>query len=202
MCYLLGINSLKKRNYKKIIEKFLKLEPHNNLKNDGFGIAIINNEDLIIEKDFNPYLCENINLNFNLKNGIIHYREACVGNVSIENNHPFFRLLKNNKLFIFAHNGNVTNFINSDNVDLSVYQPDGQTDSEISMCHFLNKLNVFDNFFDCFYSHCVEMSRYGTYNVIAYYDSKMFVFNSVENHLQLKLFKKSNEVIVSNDCFF
>ena len=28
-----------------------------------------------------------------------------------------------------------------------------------------------------------------------------FCFNSVENHLQLKLFKK-NEVIVSNDCFF
>ena len=32
MCYLLGINSLKKEIIKKLLKNFLKLEPHNNLK--------------------------------------------------------------------------------------------------------------------------------------------------------------------------
>jgi glutamine amidotransferase len=70
------------------------------------------------------------------KNVISHIRKATQGTVRLENCHPFMRELWG-RHWIFAHNGDLIGF----NPYLSgVYQPVGDTDSELAFCALMQGL--------------------------------------------------------------
>jgi len=70
------------------------------------------------------------------KNVISHIRKATQGTVRLENCHPFMRELWG-RHWIFAHNGDLKEF----NPFLSgVYQPVGDTDSELAFCTLMQGL--------------------------------------------------------------
>jgi len=69
-------------------------------------------------------------------NVIAHIRKATQGAVGLENTHPFMRELWG-RYWIFAHNGNLTDF--APDLDGS-FLPVGQTDSERAFCYLLQTL--------------------------------------------------------------
>ncbi len=70
------------------------------------------------------------------KNVVSHIRKATQGVVSLENTHPFMRELWG-QYWIFAHNGNITEF----NPELlGSFQPVGGTDSEKVFCYIMQEL--------------------------------------------------------------
>ncbi|MEE3717952.1 class II glutamine amidotransferase, partial [Tumidithrix elongata RA019] len=66
---------------------------------------------------------------------IAHIRKATHGSVTLENCHPFQRELWGRN-WVFAHNGELKDFV-PDN--LEIYQPVGNTDSEIAFCYILER---------------------------------------------------------------
>jgi predicted glutamine amidotransferase len=70
------------------------------------------------------------------RNVIAHIRKATQGAVALENTHPFQRELWG-RYWIFAHNGNLTDFLPP--LDGS-FTPVGQTDSERAFCWLLQNL--------------------------------------------------------------
>jgi predicted glutamine amidotransferase len=70
------------------------------------------------------------------ENVIAHIRKATQGAVALENTHPFQRELWG-RYWIFAHNGNLTDFLPP--LDGS-FTPVGQTDSERAFCWLLQNL--------------------------------------------------------------
>jgi glutamine amidotransferase len=70
------------------------------------------------------------------RNVIAHIRKATQGVVSLENCHPFQRELWG-RYWIFAHNGDLKDF---DPGPLDVYQPVGNTDSELAFCAIMTRL--------------------------------------------------------------
>jgi len=69
-------------------------------------------------------------------NVIAHIRKATVGRVCLENTHPFIRELWGH-YWIFAHNGDLKNFIPPSTTD---FCPVGETDSEKAFCLLLQQL--------------------------------------------------------------
>ncbi|SUC39563.1 putative glutamine amidotransferase [Pasteurella canis] len=71
-------------------------------------------------------------------NVIAHIRKATQGEVNIENTHPFIRELWGQN-WVFAHNGNLTTKFDLNN---SLYQPIGSTDSEAAFCYMVSELKT------------------------------------------------------------
>ena len=207
MCYLFGISYNKNVDETKLINEFLSLPPHSGKSNNGYGVAFIDKykKPKIIKKTL-PY-SQNIDFK-SVKTFIGHYREASVGSIHISNNHPFAKKI-NNKNIVFAHNGNVQTFTDQCKINTNIkFQAQGSTDSEISLCYFLNHLNSTiedDNeFFAKLYEHCIEMVKHGTYNIMLSYQEKLFIFNSSNNQLRIKYIKNDFGYIFSTEhvgCF-
>jgi len=69
-------------------------------------------------------------------NGIAHIRKATVGEVALENTHPFLREMWG-KYWLFAHNGSLKDFSPA---TLRRFLPVGVTDSECAFCLILDTL--------------------------------------------------------------
>ena len=76
-------------------------------------------------------------------NVIAHIRKATVGQICLENTHPFIRELWG-RYWIFAHNGDLPNFTPAPTKD---FYPVGETDSEKAFCYLLQQLK------DCHPTH-------------------------------------------------
>ncbi len=71
------------------------------------------------------------------KNVIAHIRKATVGQIELQNTHPFVREM-NGQYWLFAHNGDLRPF----SYAKGQYTPVGDTDSEQAFCHLLNRLQA------------------------------------------------------------
>ena len=71
------------------------------------------------------------------KTFIAHVRLNSTAPPAHMNTHPFGREL-NGVNFVFAHNGNLTNY--HEDFDTLNFKPVGKTDSEAAFCHLLNKI--------------------------------------------------------------
>ncbi len=67
---------------------------------------------------------------------IAHIRKATVGQVALENCHPFTRELWG-RYWVFAHNGNLVDFVPRLH---GSFRPVGQTDSEYAFCWLMQEL--------------------------------------------------------------
>jgi len=123
---------------------FLPLIPDNYNK-DGWGIAyFVEREGLLIKE------CQNAQKSHLLRaildrvelqshQAILHVRRATKGRVTLANTHPFIRELWGMP-WAFAHHGEVRDTTHWAPPDPRVFQPVGETDTEILFCWLLNAL--------------------------------------------------------------
>ena len=103
-------------------------------------------------------------------NVIAHIRKATRGPVGLENTHPFLRELWG-RYWIFAHNGNLADFVPAAN---GRYRPVGSTDSEAAFCHILERLaNRFPDgeppaaqLYQALRELAIEIGRHGEFNFL------------------------------------
>ncbi|MGA8261910.1 MAG: class II glutamine amidotransferase [Arenicellales bacterium] len=108
---------------------------------DGWGIAFYEGRGCRTFHDPTPSVDSEIARlvrNYPIRSHIVvsHIREGNIGEVCLQNTHPFQRELWG-QVWTFAHNGQVEHFAD---LPLSSYQPVGTTDSERIFCWLLGEI--------------------------------------------------------------
>lgn len=116
---------------------------------------------------------------------ISHIRQANVGQVSLENTHPFSRELWG-YVWTFAHNGQ----LNKEIFDwpLEYYQPVGSTDSEFAFCWIMDQLRkafqskpedpiVLSRFI---HQCCEQLREQGVFNMLLGDSDLLFAYNTTK----------------------
>ncbi len=141
MCELLGMSANVPTDicfsFAGLMERGGRTGPHN----DGWGIAFYEGKAVQEFRDSKPsYRSEIAYLirSYPIKSCITisHIRQANVGDVCLENTHPFVRELWGRQ-WVFAHNGQLKDL---DKLELGVEQPIGTTDSEWAFCWLLHQV--------------------------------------------------------------
>ncbi|RLV58648.1 class II glutamine amidotransferase [Parashewanella curva] len=159
---------------------------------DGWGIAFYEGKGNRIFKDVKPSCDSHIAgliKSYPIKSVsvISHIRQANRGEVSLENTHPFNRVLWG-KNWTYAHNGQLTGY--EDQLNPQYFIPVGETDSELAFCWIMEK--VTERFgdkepedlipvFNYIAELANELRRFGVFNMILT-DGK-FLMAYCSNHL-------------------
>lgn len=141
MCQLLGMNCNTPTDICFSFTGFQARGGLTDIHQDGWGIAFFEGKGVRQFLDPEPSAHSKIaelvkSYPIKSKNVVAHIRKATQGVVALENTHPFVRELWGH-YWIFAHNGNITNF------DLELdgtFVPVGCTDSEKVFCWFMQEL--------------------------------------------------------------
>ncbi|CCO49432.1 glutamine amidotransferase class-II [Vibrio nigripulchritudo SOn1] len=157
---------------------------------DGWGITFYEGKGFRTFKDPKPSCRSKIaelvqNYPIKSKAVISHIRQANRGGVNLENTHPFTRELWG-RYWTFAHNGQLTGY---DGLHSGSTRPVGETDSELSFCWLLNRLQerypeppqdmvgVFRYIAEC----CDELRELGVFNMLL--SDGEYVMTYCTNHL-------------------
>lgn len=140
MCEILGISSEEKyyaNEYLKIFYSHSNKHPH------GWGLACINKNKALIEKESleaskSNYLKERLSQPVSAKIILAHIRFATIGNVEYKNCHPFSGKDNTGRQWTLIHNGTIFDYppLNS-----YLSAQSGDTDSERIFLYLLDKLN-------------------------------------------------------------
>ena len=141
MCQLLGMNCNTPTDIQFSFEGFAKRGGQTDEHADGWGIAFFEGASARCFIDHKPAsdspVAELIkNYPIRSYNVISHIRKATVGEIQLQNCHPFIRELWG-QAWVFAHNGDLKNFNPQLNGD---FLPIGETDSEQAFCLLLQTL--------------------------------------------------------------
>ncbi|CCN48386.1 glutamine amidotransferase class-II [Vibrio nigripulchritudo MADA3029] len=157
---------------------------------DGWGITFYEGKGFRTFKDPKPSCRSKIaelvqNYPIKSKAVISHIRQANRGGVNLENTHPFTRELWGH-YWTFAHNGQLSGY---EGLHSGSTRPVGQTDSELSFCWLLNRLQeryseppqdmvgVFRYIAEC----CDELRELGVFNMLL--SDGEYVMTYCTNHL-------------------
>lgn len=157
---------------------------------DGWGITFYEGKGFRTFKDPKPSCRSKIaelvqNYPIKSKAVISHIRQANRGGVNLENTHPFTRELWG-RYWTFAHNGQLSGY---DGLHSGSTRPVGETDSELSFCWLLNRLQerypeppqdmvgVFRYIAEC----CDELRELGVFNMLL--SDGEYVMTYCTNHL-------------------
>ncbi|CCN84964.1 glutamine amidotransferase class-II [Vibrio nigripulchritudo SFn27] len=157
---------------------------------DGWGITFYEGKGFRTFKDPKPSCRSKIaelvqNYPIKSKAVISHIRQANRGGVNLENTHPFTRELWG-RYWTFAHNGQLSGY---EGLHSGSTRPVGQTDSELSFCWLLNRLQerypeppqdmvgVFRYIAEC----CDELRELGVFNMLL--SDGEYVMTYCTNHL-------------------
>ena len=141
MCQLLGMNCNVPTDICFSFEGFSQRGGKTDEHGDGWGISFFEGKGCRTFMDINPSadsVVSNLVKRYPIKslNVIAHIRKASVGEIKLENTHPFVRELWG-EYWVFAHNGDLINFYPK----LSgCYLPVGDTDSELAFCAIMETL--------------------------------------------------------------
>ena len=141
MCQLLGMNCATPTDVTFSFTGFAARGGGTDHHADGFGIAFFEDKACRLMIDNQPAASSPIadlikSYPIKSKNVIAHIRKATQGVVRLENCHPFIRELWG-RHWIFAHNGDLAAY---DPFLSGVYQPVGDTDSEVAFCAIMQGL--------------------------------------------------------------
>ena len=141
MCQLLGMNCATPTDVTFSFTGFAARGGGTDHHADGFGIAFFEDKACRLMIDNQPAATSPIadlikRYPIKSKNVIAHIRKATQGTVRLENCHPFIRELWG-RHWIFAHNGDLAAY---DPFLSGVYQPVGDTDSEVAFCSLVQGL--------------------------------------------------------------
>jgi glutamine amidotransferase len=175
MCQLLGMNCNTPTDICFSFEGFRTRGGLTDVHKDGWGIAFFEGPGCRVFLDVEPSAQSAVaelvhNYPIRSKNVIAHIRKATQGRVALENTHPFQRELWG-RYWIFAHNGNLTDFAPSSD---GSYLPVGDTDSELAFCHLLQSLRSRfphgmpprDDLFAALADLAADVSRHGELNFL------------------------------------
>jgi predicted glutamine amidotransferase len=175
MCQLLGMNCNTPTDICFSFEGFRTRGGVTDVHRDGWGIAFFEGPGCRVFLDVEPSAQSAVaelvhGYPIRSKNVIAHIRKATQGRVALENTHPFQRELWG-RYWIFAHNGNLTDFTPAPD---GSYTPVGDTDSERAFCHILQSLRSRfpvgmpqrDDLFAALVELAGEISRHGELNFL------------------------------------
>ncbi|PIE25494.1 MAG: class II glutamine amidotransferase [Neptuniibacter caesariensis] len=153
---------------------------------DGWGIAFYEGKGARCFHDPNPSVdskIANLIKSHPIKSHIVisHIRQANVGNICLENTHPFQRELWG-YTWTFAHNGQLDKALFEKG--LGSYQPVGTTDSEYAFCWLLGKIRErfpqrpddFDELSDFIHGCCEQLRELGVFNMLLTESTHLFAF--------------------------
>lgn len=166
------------------VERGGKTGPHR----DGFGICFYEGRGVREFRDHRPS-CDSDIASFLQKfpikstNVISHIRQANVGQISLENTHPFQREL-GGRTWVFAHNGQMDPAAIP---EPSYYKPVGSTDSEKLFCWIMSELRE-GQYQDApmkmqaslLEDLCEQIHREGVCNILLSDGDSLFVFCSTK----------------------
>ncbi len=144
MCQLLGMNCNVPTDIVFSFTGFHRRGGHTDQHADGWGIAFYEGCGCRLFLDTKPaaespvativktYPIRSLNV-------IAHIRKATVGNIALENTHPFVREMWG-RYWTFAHNGTLHDFTPDYGDAKPRFMPVGDTDSELAFCFMLEML--------------------------------------------------------------
>ena len=141
MCQLLGLNRKNPTDATFSFSGFTQRAGITDHHADGWGIAFFEGKGLRLFIDHesaaqSPMAAFLQSYPLKSRNIIAHVRKATVGEVALENAHPFVRELWG-RHWVFAHNGDLKNYHPKLH---SHFQPVGSTDSERAFCWLMQEL--------------------------------------------------------------
>ncbi|PUA29607.1 MAG: hypothetical protein B0W54_03255 [Cellvibrio sp. 79] len=175
MCQLLGMSCKQPASIGFSFEGFRARGGLTDEHKDGWGIAYYRDQQAQVILDESPaaesHLAEAIQKNgLKSKTIIAHIRKATVGEVKLNNCHPFQRNLWGSD-WLFCHNGDLKGF----NPFLDdEFHPEGDTDSEQAFCYLLQQLkchvpggiNDTTSLFQWLNHFSETIAAFGTFNII------------------------------------
>ena len=141
MCQLLGLNCATPTDANFSFTGFRERGGNTDHHADGWGIAFFEGKGLRLFIDHesaaqSPMAAFLQSYPLKSRNIIAHVRKATVGEVALENAHPFVRELWG-RHWVFAHTGDLKNYPPKLH---SHFQPVGSTDSERAFCWLMQEL--------------------------------------------------------------
>jgi glutamine amidotransferase len=142
MCELLGMSANTPTDlcfsFTGLTQRGGKTGPHR----DGWGVAFYEGKGVRSFHESSPSAESEIagmvqNHPIKSKTALCHIRQANVGKVCLANTHPFMRELWGCN-WVFAHNGQINNFVPSASMYDPIYESIGDTDSEKIFCDLMN----------------------------------------------------------------
>jgi predicted glutamine amidotransferase len=148
MCQLLGMNSYLPASLNVSFTGFTRRGGETDHHSDGWGVTFFESNSATPGRGVRHFVDKTSAIHspiahmlksYPIKshNVVAHVRKATVGDVSLENCHPFVRELWG-RYWVFAHNGDLKNF--EPHLHGS-FHPVGTTDSERAFCWLLQELN-------------------------------------------------------------
>ncbi len=182
MCELFAMSSNRSTSLTYSLEEFSRNGSRIRSNRDGWGIALARDRDVMLVKEPRP-ASDNIWVRFIAENAIetdvaiAHVRYATRGEHTMQNTHPFHRVL-GKRVHVFAHNGTLAGIhAEIDETELA-FRPIGETDSELAFCVLLTRLAPLykaedlpsaESRTETFRSFCADMKNFGPSNIL-YYD--------------------------------
>lgn len=158
---------------------------------DGWGVAFYEGKGVSSFHDSSPS-CQSKIANMVQKHpiksetAICHIRQANVGDVCLANTHPFIRELWG-KNWVFAHNGQINNFVPRYEVNEAAFEPIGDTDSESIFCDMMNHLkqglnreSSHQQIANCLVSLAQDYAQKGVFNCLLSNGDWLFTFCSTK----------------------
>ncbi len=194
MCQLLGMNCNVPTDICFSFEGFSQRGGETDEHRDGWGISFFEGKGCRAFKDVSPAAASVVSelvRNYPIKslNVIAHIRKASVGQVNLENTHPFSRELWG-EYWVFAHNGDLERFNPALRGD---YLPVGSTDSELAFCLILEALKRrFDGkpdpvqLCEVVREQAKQIARFGSFNFLLSNGEVMIAHCSTELHYLIR----------------
>ena len=204
MCMIFGLSARDEIPTNEYLRAFYKNSPQHP---DGWGLAVINRSDAVIEKESieaskSHYLKERLSAPIEARLMIAHIRYATVGNVEYKNCHPFSAKDHLGRRWTQAHNGTIFDY-----PALSKYvgTQKGDTDSERIFLYLLDRLNAaqiekgsklnFDERFDLLDRIVCDMAKGNKLNLLISDGRNLYVHTNCRDTLYY--LDKGNAVLVA-----
>ncbi|MCW8886153.1 MAG: class II glutamine amidotransferase [Motiliproteus sp.] len=157
---------------------------------DGWGIAFYEGNGLSSFHDPSPSANSRIAQlvkEYPIKSHVVisHIRQANVGDICLENTHPFSRELWG-QMWTFAHNGQLDKGVFD--LPLSHYYPVGTTDSEYAFCWLLGEIRTafpqapedMQKLYDFIQQCCDQLRALGVYNMLLTDSCSLYAYCSTK----------------------
>ena len=203
MCQLLGMNSRLPASLTLSFSGFSQRGGGTDQHGDGWGIAFFESEHATPDRpgkglryfvdregaSTSPMADMLRRYPIKSHNVVAHVRKATVGNVTLENCHPFVRELWG-RYWVFAHNGDLKDYAPRLH---GSFRPVGNTDSELAFCWLLQELAKSHagvptvEELTCTLSELVpQISRHGTFNFLLSNGQALWAHASTRLHYVLR----------------
>ena len=158
---------------------------------DGWGVAFYEGKGVRSFHDSSPSAQSKIanmvqHHPIKSKTALCHIRQANVGDVCLANTHPFIRELWGQN-WVFAHNGQIKDFVRRVDLYEPIYEPIGDTDSESIFCDLMNQVRqnlprdaMPNQMADCLVALAKGYAQQGVFNCLLSNGDWLFTFCSTK----------------------